>query len=662
MNFPHIIYGGDYNPDQWEPETWQEDVRLMREAGVNLVSLGIFSWTKMEPKPGVFDFDWLDYLMDLLHEHGISVNLATPTASPPAWMIRLHPEMLPVTAEGVTLWHGSRRHYCPHNPDYHNYAKRIAAQLAGHYKDHPALAMWHVDNEYGCHFDGCFCDNSAMAFRLWLKEKYGTLDQLNFAWGTEFWSQIYGDWEEIHPPKKAPSYPNPTQQLDWARFTSDSWLACFDEQKSTLKAITPNIPITTNFMGFHKGVDYFKFAKHEDVVSQDSYPDTFDPEWMIQNGMVCDLIRSVGERRPWILMEQASSQVNWRQRNAAKRPGVMRLGSHQAVARGADGVMFFQWRQSKAGAEKHHSGMVPHGGTETRVWRDVKGLGNELKNLAPILKSQVKADVAILMDWNNWWALELDSKPSSDLKLVPQVYNYYKPLFERNITVDFVHPESDLAKYKLVIAPNLYLVNDASIKNINQYVENGGNLVMSFFSGIVDENEHIHLGGYPAPFREMLGLDVEEYCPYSETQTNSIRTTGGDQFECTFWADVIHTKNAKALAAFESDYYAGNAAITHNQFGKGNAFYVGTLPNSAGMEWMLELACKTAGVQSTKLPAGVEVLHRTNGKSDFVFVLNYSSQKATVLLERSGIDLLTNNKVNGSIELESAGVAIIQID
>ena len=250
----------DYNPDQWPEEIWLEDVRLMHEAGVNLVSLGIFSWTKLEPQPGVFDFAWLDQLMDLLHSHGVSVNLATPTASPPAWMVRMHPEMLPVTAEGVTLWHGSRRHYCPHNPDYHHYAIRIATQLAERYKDHPALAMWHVDNEYGCHVGECFCDNSAAAFRAWLKERYGTLDQLNFAWGTAFWSQIYSDWDEIQPPRRSPAHVNSTQQLDWARFSSDSWLVCFEEQKSTLKAITPHIPVTTNFMGFHKGVDYFKFA------------------------------------------------------------------------------------------------------------------------------------------------------------------------------------------------------------------------------------------------------------------------------------------------------------------------------------------------------------------------------------------------------------------
>jgi len=658
MDFPHFIYGGDYNPDQWPEEIWQEDALLMQEAGVNLVSLGIFSWVKMEPKPDVFDFAWLDQLMDLLNAHGVSVNLATPTAAPPAWMVKLHPEMLPVTAGGVTLWHGSRRHYCPHNPDYRKYAIHIAQQLAKRYKDHPALAMWHVDNEYG---GECYCNNSAAAFRTWLKERYGTLNELNRVWGTAFWSQAYGDWDEIHPPRKAPAQPNPTQQLDWARFTSDSLLICFDEQKSTLKAITPNIPVTTNFMGFHKGTDYFKHASHEDVVAQDSYPDTFDPEWMIQNAMICDLIRSVGDRRPWILMEQATSQVNWRQRNAAKRPGVMRLGSYQAVARGADGIMFFQWRASKAGAEKHHSGMVPHGGTDTRVWREVKSLGNELPKLNSLLKSQVKAEVAILMDWNNWWALELDSKPSNDLKYYPQLFKYYKPLFERNITVDFAHPESDLSKYKVVIAPNLYLVNDRAVKNINQYVENGGTFVTTFFSGMVDENEHIRLGGYPAPFKEMLGIAVEEYAPYSEKQVNSIRTMDGKQFQCTFWADVIHLQSAKPLATFEQDYYAGGAAITHNQHGKGNAFYVGTNPDYEGMNWLLAQACEAAGVQVSNLPAGVELLQRANGSSTWLFVLNYSGDKVTIPLEQKGKDLLTDADVESTITLEPTGVAIVQV-
>ena len=507
MDFPHIFFGGDYNPDQWPEETWQEDARLMQEAGVNLVSLGIFSWTKLEPHPGEFNFAWLDRVMDLLHAHDVAVNLATPTASPPAWMVTLHPAILPVNADGITLWNGSRRHYCPHNPDYHMYATRIARKLAEHYKNHPSLTMWHVDNEYGCHVSECFCQNSAKAFREWLKNRYSTLEKLNSTWGTTFWSQIYGDWDEIQPPRHTPAFKNPTQQLDWARFSSDSWIACFEEQKNILKEVTPSIPVTTNFMSFFKGVDYFKFASKEDVVSNDSYPDTAQLDWMVQAGMACDLIRSLGKGQPWILMEQAPSQVNWRQRNSVKRPGVMRMGSLQAVARGANGVMFFQWRQSKFGAEKHHSGMLTHAGTESRTWREIKELGNEIPKLNDLLESKVRAEVAILMDWNNWWALESESKPSNDLKLTPNLLSFYKSFFEKNIPVDIVHPESNLSNYKIVIAPNLYLVNDPAVDNLNRYVKAGGRLLMTFFSGVVDENEHIRLGGYPAPFREMLGID-----------------------------------------------------------------------------------------------------------------------------------------------------------
>jgi beta-galactosidase len=660
---PHLIYGGDYNPDQWPEDIWLEDARLMQEAGVNLVSLGIFSWTKLEPQPGLFDFVWLDQLMDLLHSHGVAVNLATPTASPPAWMVRLHPEMLPVTAEGVRLWHGSRRHYCPHHPDYRQYARRIAAQLAERYKDHPALAMWHVDNEYGGHVGGCFCDISAAAFRAWLKERYGTLDRLNFAWGTAFWSQIYSDWEEILPPRRSPAHVNSTQQLDWARFSSDSWLVCFEEQRAALKAITPHIPVTSNFMGFHKGVDYFKFAAQEDVVSQDSYPETYDPDWPAKAGIICDLVRSVGARRPWILMEQATSHVNWRQRNVNKRPGIMRLCSLQAVARGADGIMFFQWRQSKAGAEKHHSGMLPHGGTDTRVWREVKALGNELPKLDPVLASQVQAEVAILMDWENWWALELDSKPSNDLKLFPQLYSYYQPLFDRNITVDFAHPESDLSRYKLVVAPNLYLVNDRAAENINRFVKNGGNLVMSFFSGIVDENEHIRLGGYPAPFQDMLGLVVEEYAPYADGQSNTFCTTDNEQFNCSLWSDIIQLKSAQAIATFEQDYYTGNPAVTRNRFGKGTAFYVGTLPDQNGMDWLIEQACEAAGIKPiiSNVPKGIELIRRANGTQTWLFILNHSSEEVEIPLDQPGYEVLTSTKLEKTLHLGPVDVAIIQL-
>ncbi len=662
-HIPHLIYGGDYNPDQWPEETWLEDARLMKEAGVNMVSLGIFSWPKLQPRPDKYDFEWLDHLMDLLHEHGVKVNLATPTAAPPAWLVYLHPEILPVTADGTTLWHGSRRHYCPHSLAYHEQVANLVTKLAERYAGHPALAMWHVDNEYACHVTECFCDASIAAFREWLKKRFSSLDELNKAWGTSFWGQHYSDWHEIHPPRKAPTFVNPAQQLDWARFNSDSWIACFDQQKTILRELSPGIPITTNFMGFHKPVDYWNFAAHEDLVANDNYPDTSNPAWMVHAGMVCDLMRSLGESRPWILMEQAPTHVNWRQRNATKRPGTMRLCSYQAIARGADGVMFFQWRASKAGSEKHHSSMLPHAGTDSRVWREVRALGEELPRLDPILSSRVNSEVAFLLDWESWWALEIEGKPSNDLRLMNQMMAYYSPFFKRNITVDFAHPESDLSRYRLVVAPNLYLVKDAAVQNLNQYVENGGQLVMSFFSGIVDENEQIRMGGYPAPFREVLGLVVEEVAPYTESQGNSICTTDGKQFDCTLWSDVIHLKTAQPMAEFEQDYYAGGPAVTRNAFGKGTAFYVGTALDSQGMDWLAEHICKTAGIKAfaANTPAGVELLQRVNGNAAWLFVLNHSGGTVEIPLDISGRDLLTDSQVNGLITLEPAGVAVVQI-
>ena len=662
MNFPQMIYGGDYNPDQWTPETWQEDARLMQEAGVNLVSMGIFSWTKLAPQPDVFDFEWLDQLMDLLHAHGVRVNLATPTAAPPAWLVHQHPEILPVTADGTTLWHGSRRHYCPHSAAYHEHVVKLVRKLSERYASHPALAMWHVDNEYACHVTECFCDASVAAFREWLQLRYGSLDALNNAWGTAFWSQHYTAWDEIHPPRKAPTFINPSQQLDWARFNSESWIACFEEQKAILHEVTPAIPVTTNFMGFHKPVDYWKFAACEDLVANDNYPDISNPEWMVYSGMVCDLMRSLGNRRPWVLMEQAPTHVNWRQRNATKGPGVMRLGSYQAVARGAEGIMFFQWRASKAGSEKFHSAMLPHVGTDSRVWREVKNLGAELRSLDLILSSQVQAEAAILIDWENWWALELPGKPSNDLRLIPQLMSYYASLFKRNVSVDFAHPESDLSQYKLVIVPNLYLVNERTVENLDRYVKNGGTLIMSFFSGIVDENEHVRLGGYPAPFREMLGIVVEEHVPFAETQSSTFCTTDNLRFDCSLWGEIIHLKTAQPLATFEQDYYAGSPAVTHNQYGKGTAFYIGTVPDESGMDWLTADVCSKAGVKPVveAAPTGVELVRRTNSALSWLFALNHSGEEVTIPLSRPGYEMFSNMRLEDSLHLKPQQVAIVQ--
>jgi beta-galactosidase len=659
---PRVFYGGDYNPEQWSEEVWREDVRLMREAGVNLVSLGIFSWAKLEPHPGEYDFGWLDRIIDLLYEGGVMVDLATATASPPPWLAKLHPESLPVTKEGVTLHPGSRQHYCPSSSAYRQRASEIVRRLTERYKDHPALAMWHVNNEYGCHVPECYCDASAAHFRGWLQERYGDLDALNEAWGTAFWSQRYSGWDEILPPRATPTFANPSQRLDFRRFSSDALLECFEMEKRILREITPDVPVTTNFMGFFKPVDYWKWAKREDVVSDDSYPDPSDPEAYIGAAMARDLMRSLAGGASWVLMEQTTVRVNWRRRNVPKRPGQMRLWSHQAVARGADGIMFFQWRASKAGAEKFHSAMVPHVRPEdSRSWKEVKRLGAELGKLDDLLGARGEARTAILLDWENWWAMELDSKPSADVRMLEGFYTFYKPLFEANIPVDFAHPGADLSSYELLLAPQLYLVRDEAAENIRRFVAEGGTLVMSFFSGIVDENDHVRLGGYPAPFREVLGLRIEDFVPLASEENNRILTRDGASYSCDLWADLVHLDGAESIASYEGDFYAGTPAVTRHAFGDGLTYYLGTRPEEHYTRLLLGQICRETGVSAPlEAPSGVEVVRRRTGEASFLFVLNHNAESAEVRLDGPVRDLLTGRAHDESLTLVPLGVAVVE--
>jgi beta-galactosidase len=658
---PHIAYGGDYYPDQWPEEVWAEDVRLMREAGVNLVTLAIFSWSRLQPRDDAWDFDWLDRVLDLLNEGGIRADLATATASPPPWLSHAHPEMLPVMADGVRLWPGARQHYCPSSPVYRAAAARLVEAIATRYANHPALAMWHVGNEYGCHVAACFCDVSAEAFRMWLRRRYATIEELNRAWGTDFWSQRYSRWEEILPPRRTPTWPNPSQQLDFMRFSSDELLECYSLEHGILTKHSPGVPITTNFMQFFKPLDYWKWAEREDIVSDDVYQDPLDPDAGMGAAMAGDLMRSLGRGRPWVLMEQTTSRVNWREINAAKAPGQMRLWSYQAVARGADGVLFFQWRQSRAGAEKHHSAMVPHGPIETSpAWQEVVRLGAELQGLDDVCGTRVPAEVAIVFDWDSWWALELPSKPSAKLRALDQVRSYYRHLFEANITADFAPSSRDLSKYKLVLVPNLYLVSDEAAANLNRYVSDGGSLVMSCFSGIVDEREHIRLGGYPAPFAEMLGLRVEDFFPLGEDDVIPVRFDDGLEVEGRIWSELIRPGDAEVIATFGRGALIGEPALTRNSYGKGSATYVGTILEEPAMASLLMSAWTDAGVASVAgMPAGVEVVRRQGAGHSFLFVLNHHDAEVQVHAGR-GVDLISGEKVGPrGLLLPAYGVAVI---
>jgi beta-galactosidase len=657
---PHIAYGGDYSPDQWPEEVWPDDVRLMREAGVNLVSLAIFSWSRLQPREDAWDFDWLDRVMHLLHEGGIRVDLATATASPPPWLSHAHPEMLPILADGTRLWHGARQHYCPSSPIYRSASARLVEALASRYANHPALAMWHVGNEFGCHVAACWCDVSAEAFRAWLRARYGTIGELNTAWGTDFWSQRYSAWDEVLPPRNTPTWPNPGQQLDFMRFSSDELLRCYESERAILAKHSPGIPVTTNFMQFFKPLDYWKWADREDIVSDDVYQDPLDPDAGMGGAMAGDLMRSLGRGRPWVLMEQTPSRVNWREINAAKAPGQMRLWSLQAVARGADGVMFFQWRQSRAGAEKHHGAMVPHGPVETNpTWHEVVRLGGELKRLDEVCGTRVPAEVAIVFDWDSWWALELPSKPSVLLRGLEQARAYYRHLFDANVTADFAPSVRDLSSYKLVLVPNLYLVSDEGAANLNRYVSDGGALVMSCFSGIVDERENIRLGGYPAPFAEMLGLRVEDFMPLGPDDLIPLHFSDGAQATGKTWSELIRPVSAAVIAEFDRGALKGKPAVTRHRFGKGTSTYVGTILEDKAMGSLLRTAWTDAGVTRVEMPAGVEVVRRHGADRSFLFVMNHHDAEVQVQTG-PGVDLITGEKVGpNGLRLLPYGVAVI---
>jgi beta-galactosidase len=671
-----IAYGGDYNPEQWPEATWAEDVRLMATAGVNLVTVGVFSWTRLQPAPGELTAGWLDRVLDLLADAGIRVDLATATASPPAWLVAAHPEILPVTADGIRLGFGSRQHYCPSSPAYRDAAAGLARRMAERYADHPAVAMWHIGNEYGCHVPACYCDISARAFRRWLQERYGDLERLNDAWGGAVWSQDYTSWDQVEPPRTAPTFDNPAQQLDFARFSSGELLACYTAEREVLAAHSPGKPVTTNFMGLFRPVDQFRWSAAVDVVSVDNYPDPADAEAYVVSAMACDLTRSVGGGRPWLLMEQAPSAVNWRAVNVPKAPGQYRALSLQAVARGADAVLSFQWRAAAAGAERFHSGMVPHAGTDSRVWREVVDLGEELRRLAPVAGHPVRAEAALLFDWENWWALERDSHPSSALRLVDLLGETYRPLLQAGVNTDFVHPESDLSGYRLILVPALYLVSDAGAESVRRFVADGGTALVTFFSGIVDLHDRVRLGGYPAPWLDLLGLRIEELAPLPDgaavrleglapavadapVADAALNEVGADDAVGRLWQDVIELRGATSLLTFGEGHLGGKAAATRHEYGRGAAFYLGTLPDRATLSRLVGQACQDAGVTLwTGLPAGVEAVRR----GGYLFLISHLDRPAEVDLGAKRLDLLTGTKVGPQVVLARRDVLVLDWD
>ena len=580
LNTDRLYFGGDYNPEQWPKEVWKNDIELMQKANVNLVSLGIFSWANIEISDGNYQFGWLDEIMDLLHEGGISVDLATATASPPAWLSAAHPEILPVNFDGIRLEFGGRQAYCAASKVYQQKAAALTEQIAKRYAKHPAVVMWHVNNEYGCHAPYCYCDASKAAFVQWLQKKYASLDELNASWGTDFWSQRYRNWDDIPAPKRTPdgTHPNPGAQIDFRRFSSEITLELFKTERDIIKKYDSVNPVTTNFMsmkGTH-AMDYFAWAKEVDFVSTDHYLAQHDIENHIDLAQMADLTRGFADGKPWLLMEHSSSAVNWQPRNYAKTPGQEKRNAMSFVARGSQGAMYFQWRQSQAGSERFHSAMVPHGGENTRVYREVAELGKLLSDHPELSKHATdKAEVAIVFDYEQFWAMMQANLPTEDLSYPDTVAAWYRALYKEGIQADFVPANVDaatLADYKLVLMPMVHMLSDAEEQVFTSYAQNGGNLVVGYFSNVADRTLRVKLGGYGGSLvKDVIGLYVEEFYPLRES---TVKLSNG--FEAKLWAELSALNGAEVVAEFSSGQAQGQAAIVKRNLGASTAWYQGT--------------------------------------------------------------------------------------
>ncbi|MFF2328534.1 MULTISPECIES: beta-galactosidase [unclassified Streptomyces] len=643
-----ILFGGDYNPEQWPEEVWKDDVRLMKEAGVNSVTLGVFSWAKLEPRPGAREFGWLDRMMDLMHAHDIGVVLATPTASPPPWMGARHPETLPRAEDGSVVWYGSRQQFCASSPVYRRYAAALTEDLAARYADHPALTVWHINNEYCTH---CWCDETAAHFRRWLERRYGTVEALNEAWGTAFWSQRYDTWPEILPPRKAQYMRNPTQMLDFKRFTSDALLECYTAERDIVARHSPDIPVTTNFMPLWSGQDAWAWSAEEDIVSVDIYPDPKDPLGGQYNAMLADMTRSQAAG-PWMLMEQAAGPVNWRGVNHPKPAGLNRLWSLQSVARGADAVCYFQWRQSRQGSEKFHSGMLTHAGEEGRTFREVKRLGAELATIGGAVSgTDVPTEVAILHDWDAWWAGSQEGRPSGLLDYTEVIQRWHRALWESGVATAFARPEGDLSRFRAVAVPHLYLLTDAAIDNLVGYVRGGGTLVCGFFSGIADADDRVRPGGMDARLRELFGIrTLHEWWPLDADTTVEC-----DGFRAGLWSEELEPEpGTEVVSAYRDGELAGLPAVLR----RGRAWYVSTLPEPAALRTLLGRVVEEAGARPVLagLPSGVEAVRR----GDLLFLLHHGRSTVTVPVPGAHVDLLTGRTVDGHVELGRYGVAVLR--
>ena len=671
---PHMLHGGDYNPDQWQqmPGMLDEDMRLMRLAGCNAMSVGIFAWTALEPREGHYTFDWLDRVMDQLAAHEAYAVLATPSGARPAWLSHQYPEVLRVQANRVRNLHGGRHNHCYTSPVYREKVQQINSQLAERYQQHPALLLWHLSNEYG---GACYCPLCEAAFRQWLRARYqDDLNALNQAWYTAFWSHTYTDWSQIEAPAPQGEGFN-ALHLDWRRFCTTQTVDFIKAELAPLRRFTPDIPATTNLMGTYDGLDYWKLAPVLDVISWDSYPlwhHGNDAELAAEIAFVHNLNRSLKGGKPFLLMESTPSVTNWQPYGKLKRPGMHILSSLQAIAHGSDSVQYFQWRKSRGSSEQLHGAVVDHVGHEhTRVFADVAELGQMLAGLDDVVGSSVPAEVALIFDWENRWALDDAAGPRNDGKkdYCGTCHQHSVPFWQLGIPYDVINMDGDFSRYKLIIAPMLYMLRPGVAERLTAFVRAGGVLVSTYLSGWVNESTLCFLGGFPGPLREVLGIWAEEIDALGPDDSNTMRfadenTLGlhGDYRLHTF-CERIHAESARVLATYTSDFYAGEPALTVNTLEQGEAFYLAARSDAAFLsDFYRTLAARLRlrPALPTVLPTGVTAQRRSDGQSDFIFVMNFTSEEQAVDLgETCYTDQFSREAVSGVMTLPGYGVRVI---
>ena len=675
---PRVWYGGDYNPDQWPEEVWDEDIALMKEAGVNLVSVAIFSWAKLEPREGEYDFDWLDRVIDKLGEAGIAVDLASGTASPPMWMTQAHPEILWVDYRGDVCQPGARQHWRATSPVFLDYALKLCRKMAEHYKDNPYVVAWHVSNEYGCHNRFDYSDDAARAFRDWCERRYGTIEAVNEAWGTAFWAQRMNDFSEIVPPRFIGdgNFMNPGKLLDWKRFSSDALLDFYRAERDALLEIAPK-PQTTNFMISAGGtvLDYDKWGYDVDFVSNDHY---FTPgeAHLDELAYSASLTDGIARKNPWFLMEHSTSSVNWRPINYRNEPGELVRDSLAHLAMGADAICYFQWRQSKAGAEKWHSAMVPHAGPDSQVFHDVCELGGDLNLLADeglLGTTLVKSKVAVVFDYESQWATEHTATPSQNVRHWTEPLDWFRALADVGVTADVVPVRGDWDGYDTVVLPAVYVLSEETSRRVREYVANGGRLIVTYYTGLSDECDHVWLGGYPGSIRDVVGVCVEEHAPMGNDSPGAMDhldlSNGAVAHDI---ADVIGSvaETTRVLETFKADKWTGfdgAPAITVNDYGDGKAVYVGAKLGREGIATSLPEILDVLGVA---VPAGddrgeVLRIERADATDEnrFVFLFNRTHDVAVVDVEGKALvaSLAQVNESEHTAAIQPNGVLVVKL-